>query len=111
LFVGNAAFGQAGTTSLRGTITDKSGASVPDAKIRLANKGQALEREAFAGNDGGYEFLALPPGMAACRKTNSMRPRGPKIRRASLFGERMRVGIARFGDSAANLAKHNQNAL
>ena len=62
LISGTAAMGQAGTTSLRGTVTDKSGASVPEAKVRLENKSQAFERESVTGNTGEYEFQALPPG-------------------------------------------------
>jgi hypothetical protein len=59
---GTAVMGQTGTTSVRGTITDKSGASVPEAKVRLENKTQALERETVTRNSGEYEFLGLPPG-------------------------------------------------
>src|SRR6266566_8777826 len=53
---------QVGTTSLRGTITDKSGAVVANAKVSLTNTGQALTREMTTSNTGEYEFLALPPG-------------------------------------------------
>jgi len=56
------AAGQAGTASLRGTIIDKSGAGVPGAKVQLNNKSQGFERETVTGNEGEYEFLALPPG-------------------------------------------------
>src|SRR5882762_5072360 len=59
------AAGQAGTASLRGTIIDKSGAGVPEAKVRLENKSVGFEREAVTGNIGDYEFLALPPGTYA----------------------------------------------
>jgi hypothetical protein len=62
LICGSLVFGQTGTTSLRGTITDKSGATVAGAKVHLANTGQALERDADSGSAGEYEFLALPPG-------------------------------------------------
>src|SRR5215467_10718973 len=54
--------GQTGTTSLRGTVTDKSGATVAGAKVRLVNPGQALEREITSTESGEYEFLALSPG-------------------------------------------------
>src|ERR671923_436040 len=53
---------QVGTTSLRGTVTDKSGAVVANAKVSLANAGTALTRETSTSNTGEYEFLALPPG-------------------------------------------------
>ncbi len=53
---------QVGTTSLRGTVADKSGAVVANAKVTLTNPGLALTREMNTGNTGEYEFLALPPG-------------------------------------------------
>jgi hypothetical protein len=62
LLAGNAVWGQTGTTSLRGTITDKSGATVAGASVRLVNTAQALERQVVSGESGEYDFLALPPG-------------------------------------------------
>src|SRR5258707_12766735 len=62
LITGSLVLGQTGTTSLRGTVTDKSGASVASAKVHLVNTEQGLERDADTGNSGEYEFLALPPG-------------------------------------------------
>ena len=59
------AWSQTGTTSLRGTVTDKSGAAIVAAKVTLASAGQALQRETQTGSTGEYEFLALPPGNYA----------------------------------------------
>jgi hypothetical protein len=53
---------QIGTTSLRGTITDKSRASAAAARVSLDNVGQAFHRETESNELGEYEFLALPPG-------------------------------------------------
>src|SRR5215472_8990849 len=53
---------QVGTTSLRGTVTDKTGAVVSNAKVSLTNAGQGLTRDMNTSNTGEYEFLALPPG-------------------------------------------------
>lgn len=53
---------QVGTTSLRGNVTDSSGAVVVGAKITLDNAGQGFHRESASGSVGQYEFLALPPG-------------------------------------------------
>ncbi|MBZ5528257.1 MAG: carboxypeptidase-like regulatory domain-containing protein, partial [Acidobacteriia bacterium] len=53
---------QTGTTSLRGTISDKSGAVVVGAKVTLANPAQAFQRESLTGESGQYEFQAVPPG-------------------------------------------------
>src|SRR5215467_10728297 len=60
--VSTCVWGQAGTTSVRGTVTDKTGAVITNAKVTLTNAGQALTRETTTSNTGEYEFLALPPG-------------------------------------------------
>ena len=62
LFVTVGGWAQTGTTSLRGTVTDKTGASVGAAKVSLDNLGQALHREAQTNTTGEYDFVALPPG-------------------------------------------------
>jgi hypothetical protein len=62
LFVMVSAYAQVGTTSLRGTVIDKTGASVSDAKVSLDNVGQAFHREMQTNDRGEYEFVALPPG-------------------------------------------------
>lgn len=56
---------QVGTTSLRGTVTDKTGAAIVGAKVTLISSAQALQRESQTGSTGEYEFLALPPGNYA----------------------------------------------
>ncbi len=53
---------QTGTTSVRGTVLDKTGAAIAGAKVSLTNTGQLLRREAETNNSGEYRFLALPPG-------------------------------------------------
>jgi hypothetical protein len=62
LFAVTCAWAQTGTTSLRGVVTDKTGATVANANVTLTNVGQALKREMTTNNAGEYEFLALPPG-------------------------------------------------
>src|SRR5207253_970138 len=56
------AWSQVGTTSIRGVVTDKTGAVIAAAKVSLNNVGQALTRETSTSSTGEYEFLALPPG-------------------------------------------------
>jgi hypothetical protein len=53
---------QTGTTSLRGTVLDKTGGAAVGAKVVLTNSAQALERQTRTNSTGAYEFLALPPG-------------------------------------------------
>jgi hypothetical protein len=56
------AWAQIGTTSLHGTVLDKSRAVVGGAKVTLVNSAQGLERDAISSPTGEFEFLALPPG-------------------------------------------------
>jgi hypothetical protein len=61
LIGGGIAWGQA-TTSLRGTVTDSSGGYVGGASATLTNPESKNVRTATTGDDGGYQFLFLPPG-------------------------------------------------
>ncbi len=56
---------QSSSSSLRGVVTDKSGASIVGAKVTLSNVGQALQRQITTGQAGEYEFISLPPGKYA----------------------------------------------
>src|SRR5580698_321969 len=60
-------FGQQGTTSLRGTILDKSGASIAGATVTLTNAERAVQRSMTSSDTGAYEFVSLPPGTYALR--------------------------------------------
>jgi hypothetical protein len=54
--------GQGATTSLRGVVSDRSGASISKAKVTLLNRERSFEHSTITGPEGGYEFLQLPPG-------------------------------------------------
>lgn len=54
------AWGQA-TTSLRGTVTDPSGAVIPNARVSLADKATGYTRETITDKDGAYQLPQLPP--------------------------------------------------
>ncbi len=56
------AWGQTGTTSLRGTVLDKTGAAIVGATVTLDNAAQAVHHQVKTGPSGEYEFLALLPG-------------------------------------------------
>src|SRR6267378_8371808 len=61
LIAGSIARGQA-TTSIRGTVTDSSGGYVGGASVTLTNPESKIARTATTGDEGGYQFLFLPPG-------------------------------------------------
>jgi hypothetical protein len=53
---------QTGTTSLRGTVADKTGGVVQGARVTLSNSVRAVERTSTTSASGAYEFLSIPPG-------------------------------------------------
>jgi len=63
VILGTASFASAqiGTTSLRGTVLDKSGAAISGADITLSDVHSGVARTTVTGPSGGYEFLSLPP--------------------------------------------------
>src|SRR5260221_4768587 len=63
----SAVVAQTETTSLRGTIWDKTGAAIADATVTLSNSQQGFERTATSGESGAYEFLGLAPGTYSLR--------------------------------------------
>src|SRR4051794_9216588 len=56
------AFAQSGTTSLRGTVTDPSSATVSGANVTLASPERGFARTVTTNSTGNYEFLQLQPG-------------------------------------------------
>lgn len=56
-----AAFGQA-TTSLRGTVTDPTGAVIPGAEVILLDPETQFSRSSLANESGIYQFPQVPPG-------------------------------------------------
>ena len=62
LFCSGIAQAQTGTTSVRGTITDKSGGAIVGAKVTATNLGTLISNEAVSDKDGFFQILALPIG-------------------------------------------------
>ena len=61
LFSAVLAFGQAGTSSLRGTVTDPQGAAVPDAGVTLSSSEIGVTLTARTDKSGFYQFLDVRP--------------------------------------------------
>ena len=57
----------AGTAGLTGTITDPSGAAVPNVTVTLTSNDTNQVRTATTGGDGVYRFTLLPPGAYKVR--------------------------------------------
>jgi hypothetical protein len=54
--------GQLSNATIKGTVTDPSGAVLPQANVELLNTGTGERREQRTTGDGLYNFAALPPG-------------------------------------------------
>ncbi len=59
----------AGTGALTGTVTDPSGAAIPNVTVALTNTETNLARTTVTGTDGSYRFTLLPPGTYRVRMT------------------------------------------
>src|SRR5277367_3456464 len=62
-----AAFAQAPTGIITGTITDESGAVIPNATILITNKETGSARTITANAEGLFSVLALPAGLYEVR--------------------------------------------
>ncbi|MFN7927972.1 MAG: carboxypeptidase-like regulatory domain-containing protein [Blastocatellia bacterium] len=63
LLIGTVTAQTSGSASLRGTVTDPSGAVVPNAKIALRDEQTQQERFATTNQEGGFVFASLTPGV------------------------------------------------
>src|SRR5437868_7976505 len=56
------AYGQAVNSTILGTITDSSGAAVPNARVTITEVNTGITRNANTNESGNYSFPDLPPG-------------------------------------------------
>jgi hypothetical protein len=53
--------------AIHGTVTDATGAAIPDASIQVTNLGNGLIRTGVANSSGFYTITELPPGQYSIR--------------------------------------------
>ncbi|MGI8992610.1 MAG: TonB-dependent receptor [Bryobacteraceae bacterium] len=62
---------QNANATIKGTVTDPSGAAVAGAAVELINSGTGEHRRATTSSSGSYDFTALPPGEYEVKATAS----------------------------------------
>lgn len=62
LFLGQVGYAQNANATIRGTVTDQTGAVLPHATVALVNEGTAHRLSTETNQDGYYTFTALGPG-------------------------------------------------
>lgn len=65
------AFGQAASASLAGTVTDSTGAVVPDAAVSVVSSETGVTRTTTTSSTGNYRVDSLPPGSYIVKVTKS----------------------------------------
>ena len=60
MLVGNA-FAQSGTSTVRGSVSDQTGAAVPGATVTISNPATGFSRSTTTNNNGTYQFPGVPP--------------------------------------------------
>src|SRR5882724_3983347 len=63
LGMGSVALAQTVNGTIHGTVTDATGAAIPDASVQVANLATGLTRKATASTTGFYTITQLPPGQ------------------------------------------------
>ena len=104
ILCGSISYAQVTTANILGTVTDTSGAVVPNAKVTITNAGTQLVRAMETGAGGDYAFNLVEPGRYVLR----IEVRGFKTFVASSVsvgaGERLRVDAPmEVGESAESI--------
>ena len=90
----------AATGSLQGTVTDASGAVIPNATVTLTSADTGQERTSTTGGDGTYRFPLLPPGAYklkfAANGFKGAEATGIKVNvtESPVFDQKLEVGTA-----------------
>ena len=59
--IGASLWAQTFLGGIRGTVTDKTGAVIAEAKVTLTDEGTGISRSTISNSEGGYDFNAVNP--------------------------------------------------
>ena len=71
LCLSHAGFGQSASTSLRGLVTDSTGAAIPEASVVIVNAANGVKADAVTNSQGEYSFQQIAPGTYTITVTAS----------------------------------------
>ncbi|HTA43223.1 MAG TPA: carboxypeptidase-like regulatory domain-containing protein [Bryobacteraceae bacterium] len=89
----------AGTGALAGTITDPSGAAIPDVAVTLTNADTGQTRTSTTGANGAYRFALIPPGSYRIRfsamgfKTAEVSPVTVNVTETPVLDRALEIGV------------------
>jgi hypothetical protein len=91
------------TATIRGTVTDTSGAVVPSATVSVQNEATGLARTMSTNTTGAYEFPALPIGSYRLEiKAPGMRTQtmtGLQLQVSQIVVENVKLGVAQTSNT------------
>lgn len=94
LMVYRPAMAQVSTGDILGSVTDSTGAAIPNVAIKIENTGTHVVRETTAGGNGAYTFTQLQPGTYSLSVTQSGFKTYTNSGLLLVAGDRARVDIA-----------------
>ena len=78
--IANKALAQSDTSSLSGTVTDPTGAALPNAKVLVRNDATHTDRTTVSNESGNFNLTNLPPGNYTIRVGSKLPDHNPQQR-------------------------------
>ena len=103
------AFGQGGTGSINGRVTDPAGAAVVGAKVTVTNISTNATKEITSNNEGLYQVLLLPPGdykiLVEAQGFKKLERPGVQVQVADKLGIDLKLEVGAVGETTTVTAE------